>query len=1172
MRYFLFLIFFPASYYAYPQCPFAAALASKGGACLGSSTLVASAPGTGISKILWYNGNNIDTVIISGSTAIGITVAGGNGAGNAANQLQEPAGIYMDASGNLYVADAANNRIQKFPVGSTSATLGATVAGGNLAGKAANQLSGPNSVFVDGGGYVYIADEENHRIQKFPPNSTKSTNGKTLFGGSDSGSAGYLLKYPQCVYVDGAGYVYVADAGNNRIQKFTPGYFTAQTVAGGNGIGSAANQLHNPSSVFVDGQGNIYVADFGNNRIQKFPPGSTDTTNGTTVAGGNGQGQAANQLYYPIGVFVDAASNIYVADNANARIQKFPPNSSSATGGVTVAGGNGLGAAPNQLDKPSSVFVDANGNVFVGDAANSRVQKFPPGGANTIDSLFTPTTPGNYTAVLINDGGCTDTTNMVTIYPSVTPAIGITVLANSLKPCTTPATDTVIFTASISNGGTSPTYQWQVNGTNAGTNSPEFTAVLRNGDAVECVLTSNAVCAVPATGQSNRHINTIAQPLTATLSSRGGICPGSDTLVVNPNNSLFKIVWYNGNTADTTIKAHVKYTPNAVTVAGGNGPGGNANQLFAPGSVYVNRDGSFYVSDEQNNRIQRFPAGSTSVSIGTTVAGGNGVGTEPTQLNSPHSTYPDNEGNIYVADVYNNRIQKFPSGSTGATDGITAAGGNGSGMAANQLYAPACAFVDGNGKLYVADQVNNRIQKFPHGSTSLTDGITVAGGNGTGSAANQFNIPYSVFVDGSGNIYVTDQANSRVQKFPPGSSSATNGITVAGGNGQGSAANQLTSPISTYVDGGGNIYVADLGNNRVQEFLPGKANGITVAGGNGRGDATNQLNAPVGVFVDSSGNIFVADQDNDRIQEFFISTSTDIDTAYTPANPGTYIAVVTDTAGCTDTSNAVIVGEIVKAVATVAVDTTTVCAGSPITFTAVAANAGVSPAYQWLVNGAASGAYNANYTTTLLINGDTIACVVSSTAGCVVPDTSKGVIVTIWPLPTVGHATAINILPGKSATLALPVTGNTVKYLWSPPAGLSSDTIANPVASPNQTTTYVLTVESTDGCTAKGEITVTVSYPIILPSAFTPNGDGHNDIFYVQGGYAGELIKDFSVYGRWGQKLFNVENVPPNTPSFGWDGTCNGQPQQPGAYVYIVTVRSASGTDTVYKGTVVLVR
>jgi sugar lactone lactonase YvrE len=310
----------------------------------------------------------------------------------------------------------------------------------------------------------------------------------------------------------------------------------------------------------------------------------------------------------------------------------------------------------------------------------------------------------------------------------------------------------------------------------------------------------------------------------------------------------------------------------AITVAGGNGQGSAADQFGADGiwSICFDKNMNLYVADGGNNRIQEFPSGSTSATNGIIVAGGNGLGLAANQLDGPADVFVDSSGNIYVADQLNDRIQEFPSGSTSATSGITIAGGNGVGSVANRLYNPNAIFVDNIGNIYVADADNYRVQEFPPGSTSATNGVTIAGGNGEGSAANQLSYIQDIFLDKNGNLYVADGNNNRIQEFPLGSTSATSGITVAGGNGIGSAANQFSTPAGLFVDNVGNIYVADAGNNRVQEFPSGSTsatNGITIAGGNGQGSAVDQLYSPEHVIVDTSGNIYIADLGNYRIQK-----------------------------------------------------------------------------------------------------------------------------------------------------------------------------------------------------------------------------------------------------------------------------------------------------------------
>ncbi len=334
------------------------------------------------------------------------TVAGGNGQGSGLNQLNAGENVFVDRHGNLYVVDGINERVTKFPPGSTSATNGTVVAGGNGQGGGANQLDGPTSVFVDGSGNIYVADLLNQRVQMFPAGRTSATNGVTVAGGNGFGNAANQLYDPQAIFVDGAGNLYVASF--SRVQKFPLGSTSATAgpvVAGGNNAGSGANQLNSVSDLYVDAGGYIYVADEYNNRIQQFPPGGDSTTNAITVAGGNGQGTAANQFQSLWGVWLDNNGNIYASDgSSNAeRVQLFPPNSSSATNGVTIAGGNGQGSGINQLSNPDGIFVDGSGNLYIADYGNYRIQKYTPTPPSAVD---TPPAPGIWTASYGTWAGC----------------------------------------------------------------------------------------------------------------------------------------------------------------------------------------------------------------------------------------------------------------------------------------------------------------------------------------------------------------------------------------------------------------------------------------------------------------------------------------------------------------------------------------------------------------------------------------------------------------------------------------------------------------------------------------------------------------------------------------------------------------------------------------------
>jgi len=290
---------------------------------------------------------------------------------------------------------------------------------------------------------------------------------------------------------------------------------------------------------------------------------------------------------------------------------------------------------------------------------------------------------------------------------------------------------------------------------------------------------------------------------------------------------------------EVTLKTDLTFT-----AAGTSGSSGTTPYNFTfPSGICLDNQGNVYISDAGNSRVQKWVIGaSEGTTLSWGIAGGQGI-------------FIDSNNDIFIAAGTVDIIYKFTNGV-----GTVVAGGNGQGSGANQFRTVTDVHVDKNGNLYMADFYNHRIQKWAPGATS---GVTVAGGNGQGSGSHQFDKPSSIFVDNDGNMYISDFGNRRVQMWAPG---ATSGVTVAGGNGQGSAANQLDGPKGIFVDSNGNIYITDSSNQRIQKWAKGAISGTTVAGGNGPGKAMNQLGGPSDIFVDKAGNIFIADSGNHRIQ------------------------------------------------------------------------------------------------------------------------------------------------------------------------------------------------------------------------------------------------------------------------------------------------------------------
>lgn len=375
----------------------------SGKPCKGS-LLTANVNGGSLTALTWkLNG---DTLPADGILRFGTTIAGGNGEGSGADQLDEPSGVFVDNKGNIWIADTHNKRIQKFTSGSENGlTIGADFP---------NAPQTPTNLFVSNNGTVYVADYNASRVKKL------TAKGKIWV---DVAGANNEMQLTRGVWVDKDWNVYATDEGNNRVLKYAPNSSAGVVVAGGNGYGSALNQLAKPVSVVVDKANNVYVTEEDNRRVIKWLP---DATEGIIVAGNYNtsdsffQNKDRGSVHDPLYGFVSAGNDdgetnkapvkIYISDKQQNEVQLWYEGDTS---GVTIAGGKGKGDGASQLNKPFANYVSGN-YLFVADHDNARIQRFSLA-LNPAISYFVADKPGTYTAAATFSNGCKAVSNAIQV-------------------------------------------------------------------------------------------------------------------------------------------------------------------------------------------------------------------------------------------------------------------------------------------------------------------------------------------------------------------------------------------------------------------------------------------------------------------------------------------------------------------------------------------------------------------------------------------------------------------------------------------------------------------------------------------------------------------------------------------------------------------------------------
>jgi sugar lactone lactonase YvrE len=647
----------------------------------------------------------------------------------------------------------------------------------------------------------------------------------TVVGGGPNGTMALSadIGQPGSVTIDPAGNVIVAANAMNQVFKIdTMGNFSVLTgtgVYGFSGDGGSANaaRLAAPWGVATDRLGNVFIVDTGNQRIRRV-----DATSGiiTTVAGngvyafsGDGGPATSASLWDPQGLGLDSVGNLFIADYGNCRIRRVD----ASTGIITTVAGNGIRgfsgdggpATSAQLSLPWSVSVDISGNLFIADADNHRVRRVDA--TTHIITTFAGGGPGG-----IGDGGPATSAFLNGNFGSVLDHAGNLLIAD--------AGNERIRKVDHSTG---------IITTIAGSGNSGFTG--DNGAATSATLNF---------------------PMSVAVDSLGNLII-ADTF----NNHVRRVDAATGKIA---------------TLAGG-GTGGDGNPatnaiLVQPYGISLDPAGNIFIADTLNQRIRRVDASSGNIS---TVAGagwqgttGDGGAATSAALFDPRGVAVDSLGNIYIGNAGNSTLRQV------APTGTISSGSMG-------LVFAGSVGVDASGNLFIADSGAQKILRVDH----TTGSVTTVAGTGTGGYFGDggpaidagLNLPQGVALDVAGNLFIADTSNNVIRRVD-----AATGIisTVAGtgaggfsGDGGPATAATLAVPERVAVDSLGNLFIADLVNNRIRRVDTTTGVITTVAGtgtldfsGDGGPAVGAALNTPSDVAVDKYDYLYIVDLLNNRVR------------------------------------------------------------------------------------------------------------------------------------------------------------------------------------------------------------------------------------------------------------------------------------------------------------------
>jgi sugar lactone lactonase YvrE len=709
----------------------------------------------------------------------------------------------------------AGGAVPTTPYANVTTFAGSGLPGINNGTGTAASFHFPKTLACDAAGNVYVADYQGHIIRKVSPAGVVTTlAGTGAIGTTDGPATSATFKYPVGIAVDASGNVYVTDQ-SNRIRKISPQGMVS-THAGSGAFGTTDGPallatFNSPTGLAVDAAGNVFVADEGNHLLRKISASGVVST----LFSGSG-----SDFSTPAGLAVDASGTLYVAD-LSRKIRKITPDGDV----TTVAGSGNYGNSDGQgtlasFYSPRGITVDADGNIYVADSYNNNIRMITPGGM-------------------------------------------VTTIAGT-------------FTYGFKNGvGTASLFY-----------TPSAIALDNNGNAYVADEYNHRIRKIALTG----YRITPALPSGLIFDGATGTISGSATTISSPTTYTVTATNASG-TAKAEVSISVVFPPAPPTISALTATSARigstilitgTNLLGVSGVTVGGVEAKSFSSLSATKLGIVVPKGAVSGSVTVSNAYGSSTVSGFTLLAAPAISYSVPQtlyiGYPFIPVVPQNTGGAVPTTKLGEISTFAGSGISGfadSSATQAKFYKPIGLSVDAGGNVLVSDQVNNRIRKIsPEGivSTFAGTGSNGSSTDGIGTTAT-FNVPSGVAVDASGNVYVADKYAHKIRKI------TIEGVvsTVAGSGLQGSADGPGESATFNFPEGlttdlSGNVYVADAGNNLIRKIT---LQGIvsTIAGNKGfqSGDdgigTSASFYMPSGITADPHGNLFVTDRRNHKIRK-----------------------------------------------------------------------------------------------------------------------------------------------------------------------------------------------------------------------------------------------------------------------------------------------------------------